>query len=255
MPRGNSCAAGALLATRRGALNRWAWHRAVRAKDAAITGSGAQERFATLAFVEKLASVGGHRFALAVTASGTCQYRFQYHEAHGWTPVPRFEFWCVRKLRCERSTALGSGRRGKYAMQKRAHSAYVFSAATVDRRTLPQKSSAAARESSASTCLGIRKRTLNIIPAAFDCGERSWPKQAEKTTAACRLLKTVLDKLYAKRIAKVRRTGLGQRRSSAKHAPTTRKRGAKHHGRARRPPRSSSSEFQVVKVLFARTAK
>jgi len=66
-----------LSATRLLRLNRRAFHRAVRAKDAAVTGPWSQQPLAALALVEELAGIGRHRFLLRVSALRTGQHRVE----------------------------------------------------------------------------------------------------------------------------------------------------------------------------------
>lgn len=62
------CAAGFLL------LDRWAWHRCVRAIDAAVALLGLQNGPTPLALIEPLAGICGHRFCFYMPAgwAGEC---------------------------------------------------------------------------------------------------------------------------------------------------------------------------------------
>jgi len=62
---------GAILALHRGTL-----HRTVRTKDAAIAWLGAQQHLAASAFIEELADVSSHRFALGEAANRAHQHGF-----------------------------------------------------------------------------------------------------------------------------------------------------------------------------------
>jgi hypothetical protein len=64
------------------ALHRWTFHRTVGAKDAAIARLRTQQRLTVKAFVEKLACVGRHCFALRETASWAHEHRFKKNFAH-----------------------------------------------------------------------------------------------------------------------------------------------------------------------------
>ena len=68
---------GAILALHWGTL-----HRTIRTKDAAIAWFGAQQRLAASAFVEVLAGVSRHRFALGEAANRAYQRGFQKKLAH-----------------------------------------------------------------------------------------------------------------------------------------------------------------------------
>jgi len=57
-------------------------HRTVRAKDAAIAGLRAQQRLAASAFVEELAGVSRHRFALGEAANRAHHHGFQKKLSH-----------------------------------------------------------------------------------------------------------------------------------------------------------------------------
>jgi hypothetical protein len=57
-------------------------HRTIRTKDAAIAWFGAQQRLAASAFVEVLAGVSRHRFALGEAANRAYQRGFQKKLAH-----------------------------------------------------------------------------------------------------------------------------------------------------------------------------
>ena len=62
---------GTILALHWGTL-----YRTIRTKDAAIARLGMQQLLAASAFVEELASVSWHRFALGEAANRTYQYGF-----------------------------------------------------------------------------------------------------------------------------------------------------------------------------------
>src|SRR5258708_39084548 len=64
------------------ALHRWTFCRTVRAKDAAVARLRAQQRLTVRAFVEKLACVGRHCFALRETANRAHQHRLKKNFAH-----------------------------------------------------------------------------------------------------------------------------------------------------------------------------
>ena len=68
---------GAILALHWGTLLR-----TIRTKDEAISWLGTQQLLAASAFVEELAGVSWHRFALGETANRTYQYGFQKKLAH-----------------------------------------------------------------------------------------------------------------------------------------------------------------------------
>jgi Phenazine biosynthesis-like protein len=63
-------------------LNGRAGHGSIRAKHAAVTRLGAQQRFALRALVEILAGVGGHGLGTLLTASRAGNDRLQYDAAH-----------------------------------------------------------------------------------------------------------------------------------------------------------------------------
>jgi hypothetical protein len=63
-------------------LHWWTFHRTVRAKDAAVAWLRAQQRLTVRAFVEKLACVGRHCFALRETANWADEDRFKKNFAH-----------------------------------------------------------------------------------------------------------------------------------------------------------------------------
>jgi hypothetical protein len=63
-------------------LHRWTFHRTVGAKDAAVARLRAQQRLTVRAFVEKLAGVGRHCFALRESANRAHQHRFKKNFAH-----------------------------------------------------------------------------------------------------------------------------------------------------------------------------
>src|SRR6266404_6054830 len=64
------------------ALHRWTFHRTVRAKDAAVARLRTQQRLTVSAFVEELARVGRHCFALRETANWAHEHRFKKNFAH-----------------------------------------------------------------------------------------------------------------------------------------------------------------------------
>jgi hypothetical protein len=64
------------------ALHRGTFHRTIRTKDAAVPWLGTQQFLAASAFVEELAGVSWHRFALGKAANRTYQYGFQKKLAH-----------------------------------------------------------------------------------------------------------------------------------------------------------------------------
>ena len=72
-----SYSTGAILALHWGTL-----HRTIRTKDAAVPWLGTQQFLAASAFVEELAGVSWHRFALGKAANRTYQYGFQKKLAH-----------------------------------------------------------------------------------------------------------------------------------------------------------------------------
>jgi len=68
-------------------------HRTIRTKDAAIAWFGAQQRLAASAFVEVLAGVSRHRFALGEAANRAYQRGFQKKLAEsGFAPSRLFWF-------------------------------------------------------------------------------------------------------------------------------------------------------------------
>ena len=66
-------------------------HRTIRTKDAAIAWFGAQQRLAARAFVEVLAGVSRHRFALGEAANRAYQRGFQKKLAHTSGPTQQTE--------------------------------------------------------------------------------------------------------------------------------------------------------------------
>jgi hypothetical protein len=68
---------GAIFALHWGTL-----HRTIRTKDTAIAWLGTKELLAASAFVEELAGVSWHRFALGEAANRADQYGFQKKLAH-----------------------------------------------------------------------------------------------------------------------------------------------------------------------------
>src|SRR6266705_4040535 len=73
-----------LRAARALRLHRRALDRAERAEDAAVAGSGLEQRPALGALVVELAGVGGHRFRLGVAAPWTSQNGLERSLAHGF---------------------------------------------------------------------------------------------------------------------------------------------------------------------------
>jgi hypothetical protein len=69
-------------ATRFLCLNRRAFHRAVRTKDAAVTGPWSQQRLTALARVEELAGIRRHGFMLRMSAQRARQHGVKKHSAH-----------------------------------------------------------------------------------------------------------------------------------------------------------------------------
>jgi hypothetical protein len=69
----------ATLGTAAARLHRWARHRTVGAKNAAVAGLGLETLAAALAIVEELAGVSGHRFDSRMVAMGADYRGFQKH--------------------------------------------------------------------------------------------------------------------------------------------------------------------------------
>jgi hypothetical protein len=65
-----------LLAALGAGLNRWAFHRPVGAKNAAIARLWLEQNFAVLAFVKPLTGVSRHLFNNRISATGTRDQRF-----------------------------------------------------------------------------------------------------------------------------------------------------------------------------------
>jgi|SRR5271165_2166837 len=72
-----SYSTGAILALHWGTL-----HRTIRTKNAAIAGFGAKQRLTANAFVEELAGIDWHHFALGEAANGAHQHGFQKNLTH-----------------------------------------------------------------------------------------------------------------------------------------------------------------------------
>lgn len=63
-------------------MDRWAFHRAVAAINAAIAFEGPEDDSTALAVVEPLTRIGRHRFSLDVSAIGTGDRVLKFHQAY-----------------------------------------------------------------------------------------------------------------------------------------------------------------------------
>jgi hypothetical protein len=79
-------------------LHRWAFHRAKRAENTAVSLMGAQNRLAVGALIVKLACIGGHGFLRGEAAVRAGQHGFENRFAHSAFTSARWIETCVGQL-------------------------------------------------------------------------------------------------------------------------------------------------------------